>query len=251
MTKTRIFTNGKIYTVNEKQPWAQAVVVEDKRIAYVGDNEGAMAYAKDGAEVEDLGGRLMTPGFIDGHIHAFMAIVFKGLIRIAPTDELADMQKKVRDYIDAHPELDAYMGMGWPDAYFGEGGPNKADLDVICADKPIAILSSSGHVGWCNSKALEILEELKGAAVHERCESERRALVCEFRRGLLKRRLRDVRRRAKDAVVRFRLLEVACGVALGIADIYVPARRVGIRRIPVDFGNLKRFGVAPAHMAAG
>ena len=32
MTKTRIFTNGKIYTVNEKQPWAQAVVVEDKRI---------------------------------------------------------------------------------------------------------------------------------------------------------------------------------------------------------------------------
>ena len=152
----RIFTNGKIYTVNKKQPWAEAVVVKGKKIVYVGDNKGAMAYAKDGAEVEDLGGRLMTPGFIDGHVHLFMAVVFKGLIRIAPTDELADMQKKVKDYIDAHPELDAYMGMGWPDAYFGEGGPNKADLDVVCSDKPIAILSSSGHVGWCNTKALEI-----------------------------------------------------------------------------------------------
>ncbi len=152
---TRVLTNGKIYTVNEAQPWAEAVVIEGNKIAYVGDNAGALAYAKDGVEVEDLGGKLMTPGLIDGHLHAFGAIVINGLIRIAPTDKLADMQKKIKDYIDAHPDFEAYMGMGWADSYFGAEGPNKADLDCICADKPVAMFSSSGHCGWCNSKALE------------------------------------------------------------------------------------------------
>ncbi len=44
---SKIKATGKIYTVNDKQPWTEAVVIEDKKIAYVGDNEGAMAYAKD------------------------------------------------------------------------------------------------------------------------------------------------------------------------------------------------------------
>ncbi len=156
MAKTRVFKNGKIYTVNKKQPWAEAVVTEDTKIVYVGDGKGAMAYAKDGAEVEDLGGRLMIPGIIDGHLHAVMSIVIRGLIRISPTADFAEMKKTIKDFIDAHPELKAYMGMGWNDAYFGETGPNKADLDEICSDKPIAVFSASGHCGWCNSKALEL-----------------------------------------------------------------------------------------------
>ena len=152
----RIFTNGKIYTVNKKQPWAEAVVVKDNKIAYVGDNKDAMAYAKDGAEVEDLGGKFMMPGIIDGHLHAIMSIVVRGLIRISPEDGLAEMKTKIKEFIDAHPDIDAYLGMGWTDSYFGETGPNKADLDEICSDKPVAIFSSSGHCGWCNSKALEV-----------------------------------------------------------------------------------------------
>ncbi|WP_455197046.1 hypothetical protein, partial [Kaarinaea lacus] len=32
--------NGKIYTVNPKQPWATAIVVEDNKITYVGDAQG-------------------------------------------------------------------------------------------------------------------------------------------------------------------------------------------------------------------
>ena len=153
--KTRVLVNGKIYTVNKKQPWAEAIVIKGNKIAYVGDNAGARKFAPAG-KIEDLGGRFMMPGIIDGHVHPIMAIVLQGMIRFKPTDTLDDMKKVLTDYMAKHPDLPAYCGMGWMDAYFGAQGPAKEVLDEICPDKPMTLLSSSGHVAWCNSKALEI-----------------------------------------------------------------------------------------------
>ena len=155
MPKKRILLNGKIYTVDKKNPWAEAIVIEGNKIAYVGTNEKAKEFATDDAQIEDLEGRLVTPGLIDGHIHAISAVVFHCVIMLSASQNLDEIKATIKAYMDAHPNLPAYMGMGWADAYFGEIGPNKSILDEICPDKPMAILSASGHCGWCNSKALE------------------------------------------------------------------------------------------------
>jgi len=36
----KVFTNARVYTVNEDQPWAEAVAIKDNRIVYVGDSPG-------------------------------------------------------------------------------------------------------------------------------------------------------------------------------------------------------------------
>ncbi len=151
---TRVLTNGKFFTANKNEPWAQAVVLEGNKIAYVGSTEGALDFAGAGATVEDLGGKLVTPGLIDGHMHAFAATMFDGLLRL---DSLTPEQmiEAIKKDIEEHPELEAYSGMGWVDEAFGEEGPSKADLDAIFPDKPMAFLSASMHTVWCNSKALE------------------------------------------------------------------------------------------------
>ncbi len=156
MAKTRVLLNGKIYTVNKAQPWAEAVVIVDNKIAYVGDNEGAKAYVTEGVVPEDLNGRLMLPGLIDGHTHPFMAIAFASMMRFYPDQDLDGIKETIRKYMQENPDMKAYMGMGWADTYFGEVGPNKKILDEICPDKPMVLLSSSGHCGWANSKALEV-----------------------------------------------------------------------------------------------
>jgi len=46
-----VFTNAKVYTVNESQPWAEAVAVRGNKIVYVGDAEGAEAYVSEGTEL--------------------------------------------------------------------------------------------------------------------------------------------------------------------------------------------------------
>ena len=151
--KIRVLTNGKIFTANESEPWAEAVVLKGNKIAYVGSNEKALQQAE-GAEVEDLGGKLVTPGIIDGHLHFFGANMFEGLL-VLNGMSVDEMIAAITKFIKEHPDKPAYTGMGWSDIAFGEAGPHKKDLDAICTDKPIALLSASLHTVWCNSKALE------------------------------------------------------------------------------------------------
>ena len=152
--RIRVLINGKIFTSNDKQPWAEAVVIKGNKIAYVGSNEEALKQAE-GAKAEDLGGKLVTPGIIDGHLHFFGANMFEGLLALNGMS-VDEMFAAIAKYIRENPDKPAYTGMGWNDIAFGEEGPHKKDLDAICADKPVALLSASLHTVWCNSKALEI-----------------------------------------------------------------------------------------------
>ena len=64
-----VFLNANVYTVNEAQPSAEAVAIDDGEIVYVGDNAGAQALIGDDTTRHDLAGQLLLPGFIDTHVH--------------------------------------------------------------------------------------------------------------------------------------------------------------------------------------
>ncbi len=154
MSQKRVFTNGKIYTVNKEQPWAEAVVVDGNKIAYVGSNDEALKHA-DGAEVCDLAGKMMLPGFIDGHIHPLMTSAFACGALLSECETKEDVLKVVKDFVEEHPNNEAYFGQGFPDAIFASQPALASDLDEICADKPILLVASSCHGAWCNHKAFE------------------------------------------------------------------------------------------------
>ena len=78
------FINGKIFTANPKQKWAEAVVTAGNKIIYVGSSDGAIKYNDDFTEVIDLNGKLMLPGFIDSHAHIVMGGEF--LLNVNLTD---------------------------------------------------------------------------------------------------------------------------------------------------------------------
>ena len=155
MSQKRIFTNGKIYTVNKEQPWAEAVVVEDNKIAYVGTNEEAQKRAGEGAETTDLEGKMMLPGFIDGHIHPLMTSAFACGALLSECKTKEDVLATVKEFVEAHPNNEAYFGQGFPDEIFAAQPALASDLDEICADKPILLVASSCHGAWCNHKAFQ------------------------------------------------------------------------------------------------
>ena len=159
----KAYTNGKIYTVNEKRDWAEAVVVDGEHIVFVGDDKGASAFIEKEktkgkpVEVIDLDGKLMLPGFIDGHCHTVMGAFFKTGIILNGLFTLDEMLAEIRRYIETHPDKKYYSGKGFQEEYFiqNEILPDKSMLDSICEDTPIFIYGTSGHVAWCNSCALE------------------------------------------------------------------------------------------------
>lgn len=72
-TAEYVFTNARVCTVNDKQPWAEAIAVSGNKIVYVGDIVGAAALQGDSTEVFDLAGKMVLPGFVGAHDHLIAA----------------------------------------------------------------------------------------------------------------------------------------------------------------------------------
>ena len=64
-----VLTDARVYTVDAERPWAEAVAVQDDRIAAVGSVEEIAAWIGEGTRVLDLDGAFVSPGFNDGHVH--------------------------------------------------------------------------------------------------------------------------------------------------------------------------------------
>ncbi|MEU4837499.1 amidohydrolase [Nocardia testacea] len=154
-----VLKNGRIYTVDDARQWAQAIVVSGDRIIYVGDDAGAQGYEDDAAQVVDLHGKMVTPGFIDGHNHAYLmaeSLFWLGLDR---HETVEDKQAALRDYRAANPGMPQLRGVGWDDiaadARARKVLPRQL-IDAAVPDIPVAIIENSHHTLLVNSKALEL-----------------------------------------------------------------------------------------------
>ncbi len=156
MRADKIYVNGSIFTVNDKSEWAQAVAVEGNKIIYVGDREGAEALCDAETEVCDLDGKMLLPGFIDGHCHPVLAAHYLCGIYLEIEWGVEECLAEIERFVKENPDNDTYFGLGYAEWIFDETGPKKEMLDAICPDKPMMILGSSGHEAWVNTRALEL-----------------------------------------------------------------------------------------------
>ena len=158
-----ILHNARIYTVNEQQPWAEAVVIAGGRIIFVGDNDSALAYRGQETEVTDLGGKLVLPGFQDAHEHPLegsTATTFMGcdLFEISSADSnpenWLDAIKPCADEDSMHGWV---LGWGHSSRYLMNLDRQPREiLDEAFPDVPAAFMERSSHSIWVNSKGLEV-----------------------------------------------------------------------------------------------
>lgn len=160
MNADLIMKNGRIRTMENTSPWAEAVAVKDKRIVYVGDNQGAAAWVGPETRTIDLEGRLVLPAFVDGHMHpsqgSYRYCFCLTLFDVYGPDLIQAYLEETANFARKHPELDWIIGAGFRRAAFDEIGPRKEWLDQVAADRPVAITSKDGHSMWVNSKALAV-----------------------------------------------------------------------------------------------
>ncbi|WP_460356705.1 amidohydrolase [Mycobacterium sp. ZZG] len=149
-----VFHNGRVYTVTEAAPWAEAVAVTGDTITYVGDAAGAMALVGPDTQVVDLDGNLLMPGFVEGHIHPILgAFLSTGVDLQVPTAQ--DALDAIAAYASANPG-GPVRGFGWRVDMFGPDGPTRAQLDRVLPDRPGFFFAIDGHSMWANSRALEL-----------------------------------------------------------------------------------------------
>src|SRR5207302_7374722 len=156
-TAERIFINENIYTVNDEQPFAQAIAVKGDRIIFVGSNADAEKFRADKTRIVDLAGKTVTPGFTDSHCHIFGIGEREMTLNLESTNTREDFLAKVKERV-AQTERDKWItSRGWIETFWKPPQfPTRDDLDKIAPDNPVFLTRADGHAAVANSAALKI-----------------------------------------------------------------------------------------------
>lgn len=160
-----IFVNGNVYTVNERQPHAEAIAVKKDRIAFVGSTEDAKKLASDKTRIVDLRGRTVVPGMTDSHCHIFGIGEREMNLNLEGTNSREDFLAKVKGRVAQTERGKWIIGRGWIETFWKPPQfPSHTDLDKIAPDNPVFLTRADGHAAIANSAALKIAKIDKNAA---------------------------------------------------------------------------------------
>ncbi len=150
---TRIlFTGGSVFD-GERALGPASVLLERGRVAAVGEVPPERAA---GAEVVDVAGGLVAPGFVDAHVHPIQGGLERLRCDLTGTATREDCLATIARYAADHPELPWVVGGGWAMPAFPGGTPLAADLDAVVQDRPAYLPNRDHHGAWVNSRALEL-----------------------------------------------------------------------------------------------
>jgi len=154
----QLYYNGNLLTMQDARPQAEAVLLEDGKIIAIGDTQSLMAQ-RGNAQLIDLDGATVVPGFIDAHSHFCASYVFPRFdpSPVGRTDSVQDLVEQAKAYLAENPvkEGEWFVGMGYDHALFkGRLHPTKEDLDQISTEVPIVMINTSGWMGVVNSKLI-------------------------------------------------------------------------------------------------
>ncbi len=159
-----IISGGPIVTMEGDQPaTAEAIVVDEGKIVFVGSKADAMKQKVDGTVVKDLAGKTLMPGFIDGHAHGQQfGTQAVGANLLAPPDgEVNTIDDLVAKLITFGEKPDVKLtgwifGVGYDDALLGRH-PTRQDLDKVSTTVPVMATHISGHFMAVNTLGLKLI----------------------------------------------------------------------------------------------
>lgn len=156
---TLVFVNAVVRTQHAARPLASAVAVNGRRIEAVGEEKEVRALAGARAEIIDLGGRLLLPGFAESHIHYFDWAIGRQQLVLTGVPSLAELLARVRAAAAAAPRGAWITGQGFEESAWSEARtPLRADLDAAAPDNPVLLFRSDLHLAVANSAALALAE---------------------------------------------------------------------------------------------
>ena len=152
----KAFINGKIFTISEKQPFAEAVAINYNRIVFVGSNNEVQSLIDSETQVIDLKGRLMLPGFIDSHVHFITGGLQLLGIDLKKAASIEEFKRILKEYALVNKGKWITGGNWDHESFERKELPVKEWIDPFTQDTPVFITRSDLHMGLANSLALKL-----------------------------------------------------------------------------------------------
>jgi len=154
-----VFTNGRIYTLDRKRPWASAIAVKGGRTIAVGEASDVSGLSGSSTRVVDLKGAMMMPGIVDVHAHLMMggmAELFE--LRFPPTATFETLIARIGEAAAKAPEGSWIIGGQWGSDLLPKLNTLEAlaALDRASQGRPVMLRDDTYHNRWINSAALAL-----------------------------------------------------------------------------------------------
>src|SRR5262245_39951196 len=158
-----VLLGGKVVTVDPKRPTAEAVAVRGDRIAAVGSDREVSGLIGEGTRVVRLQGKLLIPGFIEGHGHFVGLGQSKMMLDLTGAKTWDDIVKQVEAAVRGAAPGDWVLGRGWhqekwerkPDGHV-DGYPPHDALSRVSPKNPVLLTHASGHMSFANAEAMRL-----------------------------------------------------------------------------------------------
>lgn len=152
-----LYRHGVVHSAAD--PFAQALVVADGRIAWLGSDDSTHTVLDGVDEVVDLAGALVTPAFVDAHVHVLetaLALTGVDLSPAAGVTTLAVALDRVAATARELPAGSAVLGHGWDETAWPEGRPpTRAELDRAAPGRAVYLARTDVHAAVVSSALAE------------------------------------------------------------------------------------------------
>lgn len=190
-----VFINGNVYTVNERQPRAEAIAVKGSKIIFVGSNKQAKPYQGKNTRVVDLKGGTVVPGLTDSHYHLSGVGAREITLNLEGIGSLEEFLAKVKERVDRAKPGEWVTGRGWIETHWKPPVfPTRWDLDKISPNNPVALDRADGHGLVVNSAALKLASVDKstpspfgGEIMKDKQTGEPNGMLLDAAQGLIER----------------------------------------------------------------
>jgi predicted amidohydrolase YtcJ len=148
--------NARIWTGDPGRSWAEALAVHGERILAVGTSTEIRALTAPSTRIIDAHAGLVTPGFIDSHIHLMAFDLSRPLppIWLRFLRNRQEAAERIVAYAGKLPQGAWIIGDGWTGSLWGTELPDRRWLDRFAPNHPVWLLNIDGDAGIANTAAL-------------------------------------------------------------------------------------------------
>lgn len=146
--------NARVWTGDSLRPWADAIAIAGDTIVAVGSSAEVRKLAIGSARVIDANGGMVTPGFIDAHVHFLTGGFALASVQLRDARTPEEFTRRIAEYARTLPAGTWIQNGDWDHEHWGGELPTRAWIDSVTPEHPVWINRLDGHMALANSAAL-------------------------------------------------------------------------------------------------